>query len=319
MLKRICSLFMALFIAVSLCSCNTKDNTHGNTDGTVSIDPDAPAHEQLMAQVEQYLITASRQSEVGMTLLSEYHYGLAQAEISSYRLCLDTLLWLLGEGESLAEVIGDTPYKDWNSIVGAGIGSGTPFYFEGLLLTFQGKNDDAENCYRKAKANPSYTEHDFFYLRNMSVDELYELKKEVVSIEKKVQDVFTPRTVLVAERTGAEFSAEYHLALAQAATDPSIAQQCAINALMANPTESALYSAATVYSMNAGDAALGCELVNEGLFLYPEDSMLNYLGAVLCLASGDNDAAQDFLLTAKVTADEDLMGRITALEGKIGG
>lgn len=68
---------MALFIAVSLCSCNTKDNTHGNTDGTVSIDPDAPAHEQLMAQVEQYLITASRQSEVGMTLLSEYHYGLA--------------------------------------------------------------------------------------------------------------------------------------------------------------------------------------------------------------------------------------------------
>ena len=118
----------------------------------------------------------------------------------------------MGEGDNLSQVIGNAPYKDWDAIVGAGPGSAAPFYFEGLLFTIQGKDAEAEECYTKAKANPMYTERDFYYLRNMTVAELYKLKEDVSALENTVYQAYTPRTKLLAERTGAEFSPYYHLA-----------------------------------------------------------------------------------------------------------
>jgi len=289
-------------------------------DTIQTVDSDAPAHEQLMAEVNNRLVWAAEQADVGMTLQSEYLYGMAQAEISSLRLSIDTILWLMGEGENFSEVIGFAPYKDWDAIVGAGPGSDAPFYFEGLLLTIQGKYTEAEECYKKAAANPMHTERDFFYLRYMTVEELYMLEEEVSALENTVYDLYTPRTRLLAERTGAEFSPYYHLAMAQELSDrPAEALQCAVNALMTNPMEPSLFSAAAAYAMDAGEADVACEYINEGLYIYPEDSALNYMAALLSAAAGDNATAQSYLNTAKANAEGELLEQINALAGQIGG
>ena len=107
----------------------------------------APAHERLFYEVRQMTETARQQGDAGYSLVEEYLLGMAQAEISSLRQCADTTLWLRGEGANLAEVIANAPYADWDAIVGAGPGSDAPFYFEGLLLTFQGKDSEAQACY----------------------------------------------------------------------------------------------------------------------------------------------------------------------------
>ena len=255
-------LSMALLLSIAACGGGDNDKTPSGTptpgDAVQTVDPDAPAHEQLMAEVNNRLVWAAEQADVGMTLQSEYLYGMAQAEISSLRLSIDTILWLMGEGENLSEVIGSAPYKDWDAIVGAGPGSDAPFYFEGLLLTIQGKDAEAEECYKKAEANPMHTERDFYYLRNMTVEELYALEEEVSALEDTVYDLYTPRTRLLAERTGAEFSPYYHLAMAEERADrPAEALQCAVNALLTNPLEPALFSAAAAYAMDAADADIG--------------------------------------------------------------
>ena len=168
-MKRVLALVLALLTALSLCAC--KINLPGMPGAS------GRAHEELMANVRGYLDMARGQEDAGMTSLSEFYYGRAQAEISSLRLCIDRVLWLLGEGKNFTEVVGSAHYRDWDSIVGSGPNSGAPFYFEGLLMTFQGKKAEAAELYRKASAHPGYKDSDFYYLRRMSVDELYALKE----------------------------------------------------------------------------------------------------------------------------------------------
>ncbi len=326
-MKKLLALLLAVMLVFSLAACGggggetpsgSQTTTPGNTVRTV--DPDAPAHEQLMAEVNNRLVWAAEQADVGMTLQSEYLYGVAQAEISSLRLAIDTILWLMGEGDDLDQVIGAAPYRNWDAIVGAGPGSDAPFYFEGLLLTIQGKDAEAEECYKKAAANPMHTERDFYYLRNMSVDELYELEEKVAKLEDAVYVLYTPRTRLLAERTGAEFSPYYHLAMAAERADrPGDALQCAVNALLANPLEPTLFSAAAAYAMDAGEVETAAQYLNEGLYIFPEDGSLNYLAALYSAASGDNDAAKGYLNTARANAEGDLLAQINALAAQIGG
>ena len=205
--KKAVMLTLVAVLALSLCAC-------GLFGGGGNAEKDGTAHVRLMADVEALIETAQTQYDTGLTFQSEYIYGVAQAEISSLRLCIDTVLWLKGEGADLAEVIGDAPYKTWDEIVGAGLGSSAPFYFEGLLYQFQGEKDKADACFERAGYNPLKGERDFYYLRRLSVEELYTLQAAVSELEDKVYRLYTPRTVLLAERTGAEFSPAYHLALA---------------------------------------------------------------------------------------------------------
>ncbi|MCC8026672.1 MAG: hypothetical protein LIP16_15400 [Clostridium sp.] len=317
-MKRILSLALACALALSLAACGPKGG--GGSGEVQAIDPSAPAHEQLMAEVGNRLIHARQQDDMGAVIQSEYTYGLAQAEASSLRYAIDTVLWLKGEGENLAQVVGGVPYRDWDDIVGAGLGSDAPFYFEGLLLTIQGKDAEAELCYQRAKANPTCKERDFYYLRDMSVDELYGLKETVAALELEVYEEYTPRTALLAERTGAEFAPVYHLAMAAERTDrPEQALQCAVNALLANPAEAALYGAAAGYAIDAGESAQAQDYLNEGLWAFPQDGTLNYLAAAFSMAAGDTDAAKAFLQTARANADGPLLEKINALDGQMGG
>lgn len=325
-MKKILPLFITAILMISLCACggpaaSTASTGSGTgTDHIAELPSDASAHERLMAEVRQYIEIARQQQDAGYSLVGEYLLGMAQAEISSLRQCVDTTLWLRGEGANLAEVTGNAPYVGWDAIVGAGPGNDAPFYFEGLLFTFQGKNDEAQACYDRAAKNPHHKERDFYYLRNLSIEDLYKVKESAAALENEVYQIYTPRTKLLAERTGAEFHPEFHLALAEACSDsPTDALQCAVNALLVNPAEPLLYSSAAVYAMNAMDVEKASEYINEGLFMFPEDGTLNYTAALICAAAGENDKARVFLKTAEAAGDKDLQNNIDSLYGQIGG
>ncbi|MBQ1849780.1 MAG: hypothetical protein II139_05370 [Lachnospiraceae bacterium] len=126
MAKRFLSIILSICLVLTLCACNKPENMSVES---VSGNPKASGNacEALFERVQAYEETAKLQSDVGMTLSGEFFYGMAQAEISSLRLCIDTVLWLLGEGESLDDVIGDAPYKDWDSITLQVLGATPPF------------------------------------------------------------------------------------------------------------------------------------------------------------------------------------------------
>ena len=331
MMKKILITLISAALLISLCACGEETaapsaaSPSGAQSGAAAgsaqeLPADAAAHEQLMAEVRQYVETARQQGDAGYSLVEEYLLGMAQAEISSLRQCADTTLWLRGEGANLAEVIGSAPYGSWDAIVGAGPGSDAPFYFEGLLFTFQGKDSEAQACYDKAAKNPQHKERDFYYLRNLSIEELYKVKEDAAALENEIWQSFTPRTKLLAERTGAEFLPEFHLTMADSCKDcPTDALQYAVNALLVNPFSSTLYSAAAVYAMDAYDVEQAVEFINEGLFMFPEDGTLNYVAALLCVSAEDNAQAKEFLKAAEAANDPDLKEQIDALYEQIGG
>ncbi|MCR5693408.1 MAG: hypothetical protein K6G89_00340 [Clostridia bacterium] len=313
--KKFLVLMLGAVLLFTLCSCGLINPVpDGNSEETGN------AHVSLMAEAESLAEAASKQYDAGLTFQSEYLYGLAQAEISSLRLCVDTVLWLKGEGANLAAVIGDAPYKNWDEIVGAGLGSNVPFYFEGLLYKFQGQSAKADECFDKAGYNPLSFDYDFYYLKKMSVDKLYSIRNDAAVLEAKICKLYTPRTYLLAERTGAEFSPAYHLAMAgESGRTPAEAAQCALNALLSSPLTPYLYGYAASFELNAGKAELASEILNEGLFLAPEDATVNYVSALFSHASGDDNAAKAFLDTAKAGAEGDLLAKINDLYGQIGG
>ncbi|MBO4750488.1 MAG: hypothetical protein J5546_09235, partial [Lachnospiraceae bacterium] len=128
---------------------------------------------------------------------------------------------------------------------------------------------------------------------------------------------YVPRASLMTERTGAEFSPAYHLIMAKESEDPLAAKQCAINALMASPREPKLYGAAALFTMHAQDPELGSELINEGLFLWPKDDLLNLLAAFFSYSSGEYDAAKKFLAVVREGGDAKLLEYASALEKEI--
>lgn len=336
-MKKLTCILVGTLLLFSLTACGGKEDGDGQKSGrggdgqnaivsgseTVQeVDPDAPAHEQLLAQAVNYVTDARQKTDVGLNLQGEYFYGQAQASVSGLRYAIDYILWLMGEGETLADVTAGAPYRDWDSIVAAGMGSPAPYYFEGLVFEVQGKTAEADACYKRARANPTYEEMDFYYLRNMSIDELYALRETILTAEIAIYEEYTPRTVLCStQRTGAEYSPTYHLALATKAAENDnahLAWSCALNALLTNPTQAELYGAAVSYGLEVSDEE-AVEILNEGLFVFPDDPSLNYFAGALALSAGDTAAAKDFLTIAETGSEGDLKAMCQDLLAQAGG
>ena len=73
MTKRILTLLLVLVLALSLCACSSIKYLFGGTSddpGVQDVDPNAPAHKQLMTEVNNRLVWAAEQEDVGMTFQS---------------------------------------------------------------------------------------------------------------------------------------------------------------------------------------------------------------------------------------------------------
>lgn len=69
-----------------------------------------------------------------------------------------------------------------------------PTYFEGLLYEVQGKKEEAIESYAWASIMPTFPEEglDFYYLKNMEVNKLYELRDTLREVEESIYSVYAP-------------------------------------------------------------------------------------------------------------------------------
>lgn len=322
---------LAAAMIFSLAACGSDNAGEGNAGGAVNTISEvtapaenAPAHEQLFYESDTYLTYARQTADLGVDLQAEYNYGLALAPLSALRLCVEHILWLKGEGETVDDVIGAAPFGSWDDVVAVGLGSPMPFYFEGLVYQVQGMDAEAAACFKQASANPNYAEQDFYYLKAMSIAELYALREAAIEKELAILDEYVPRTTLYAPRTGAEFAPIYHIALMSErleAYDAISAYDCALNAVMSNPQIPNYYASVVLLGLQTNQADAATEILNEGLWAFPQNGELNYIAATLKAAEGDNESAAAFLQTAlaDTALSETYAEQCLALQAQIGG
>ncbi len=225
--------------------------------------------------------------ELGLQIQADYAYGWAAASISSMRYCVDCLLYLKGEGESLNDVVGGR-MGDWDEIAAMNFSSPYPYYFEGLIYNIQDKNEDAQTCYEKALINPAFsaeTDESLSVLLALSTKQLIDLKHKLIQLEDKIFEVYEPVKTYY-PRHELNYNDMYLRTLAREALE-------AVDTNYRGALRH--YEAALAVNPFEGDNFLGCALmnlyldeidkcffyVNEGLFVDPEHDGLNRMADIL--------------------------------------
>ncbi len=141
-------------------------------------------------------------AENGMQLQAGYYYGITGSSISAMRLGVEHILDMKGESKYLQDVADaentdvtmKPAYKDWESIAAISPASPYPYYFEGLIFHIQGNEDKAKEAYQNALLNPLFSKNSaaFYYLSELSIDELTKIRDELYTTEAKIYEDFTP-------------------------------------------------------------------------------------------------------------------------------
>ncbi len=246
----------------------------------------------------QYIRTMLELKEQGntywenhMPLQADYCYGIAGSSISAMRFAIDNILHLKGEGESLAELVGDA-YRDWDTIAAISYVSPYPSYFEGLIYHIQGDKDNATEKYKEAIRNPSFPQENFsfHYLSELTSEELSALRDELLLLEKGIYEVFTPERALI-PRHPLNYDDEYLRAKAKAVLEEEPENyEMAINyyhaALQVNPFEGKNFAGRALLAIFSEDMEKGLYYINEGLWIDEDSEELKQLA--LWLTELDN-------------------------------
>lgn len=234
-------------------------------------------------------------TENGMKLQAQHYYGMAGSSVSAMRLALDHILDMKGESKYLDDVADaeDTnasvkpAFKDWESIAAISPASPYPYYFEGLTYHIQGNEEKAKEAYQNALINPLFSENSaaFYYLNELSIDELSKMRDELGVIESDLYAIFTPRPYGL-ERHPMNFNDEYLRAkakdvLEKDANEYTEALRYYTAALRVNPFDAKNYASCALISIfnNDLDAAITC--VNEGLWVDENNKELNQIAVWL--------------------------------------
>jgi tetratricopeptide (TPR) repeat protein len=217
-------------------------------------------------------------TQLGLQATGEYYYSFAGASTSALRYAVEYILWLKGEGDTLANFTSDSRYSGWDTI--AEINYASPFtsYFEGLLLEIQGQYEESLKPYSIASIMPSFPDEglDFYYLKKMEVADLYALRDRLRDLEEKIYTAYTPNL------TGREwdrylYHTDYLLGLSAESVDAkdyAKALTYARLALKADPFSADVWNNAAACALLAQDLPLTGSYVDEGLAIFPEDERL---------------------------------------------
>lgn len=227
-------------------------------------------------------------AENDMKLQAQHYYGIAGSSISAMRFAVDHILHLKGEGEYL-EDSADYTYRDWDSIAAISFASPYPYYFEGLIYHIQGNERKAEEAYKNAIINPLFPESDvsFYYLSELSIDELSIIRDELYTIESDLYALFTPEQYGF-ERHPMNYNDEYLRAKAKEVLELepnhyAEALKYYHAALRTNPFEVKNFACCAVTAIFNEDIDAAIYYVNEGLWVDEDNEELNQLAAWLTL------------------------------------
>lgn len=224
-------------------------------------------------------------NDVGMTLQAQYLYGIAGSSISALRFAIDNIINMKGQ-EGLVD-FQDNSYKDWESIAKISFASPYPYYFEGLINQIKGNEDYAEEAYKNAILNSNFPEDgiSFYYLNDLSTEELSKLRQELYSIESSIYDVFTPEPYEI-DRHPMNFNDEYLRAKAKEVLERepnnySEARKYYYAALRANPFEVKNFACCAIIAIFENDIDGAINYVNDGFWVDEDNEELNQLATWL--------------------------------------
>ncbi|HEX2947116.1 MAG TPA: hypothetical protein VHT96_14310 [Clostridia bacterium] len=275
MFKRFGIAVLCLLMSAVFFGCTSRQ-----TDGIKIAEAYINGFEKFYTQGNKYL-------EQGLQLQADYSFGWSAASISSMRYCIDCLLYLKGEGESLEGVVGGR-LSDWDKIAAMNYTSPYPYFFEGIVFNVQGKDDYARKCYEKALINPAFSDKNdkvLMVLKTLSQKDLKYLKKKLEEVEDKIFKVYEPNTKPY-PRCEMNYSDKYLRTLAKEAlaaseTDYRGALRHYEVALSANPFEGDNYVGCALMHFCLNDIDETYYYVNEGLFVDPEHEGLKKLADIL--------------------------------------
>lgn len=256
----------------------------------------------------------------GMETVAEYYYGLALSSVASLRLATENIIYLKDAELDILEIQIGTAYLVWDEVAATSFASFWPAYFEGLLYEMQGKDEDAATWYKIARDNPLFYETDFYYLRNWSLDKLYELHDICLEKEQSISERFTPKTkLLTTARTGAEYMPDYHLYFMDRFADvPENYIQAAINFLSVTPFYEEGYCMLYLAYLNEDDVENAFYYLNEGHFANPDGPLVNYYLGASFYSMKNYEKARACLEITAASENAELAGRANELLSKIG-
>ena len=279
-MKKLCGRCCAALITLTVCSalfagCGAEE------PGTTKIaDAYIDGFTKFYEQGNEY-------EELGLKIQADYAYGWAAASVSSMRYCVDSLLYLKGEGKSLEETV-EGRFGDWEEIASMNYASPYPWYFEGLVYNAQDKNSEAQSCYEKAIVNPAFSaENDeaLSVLLVMPVKELEQLKSKLTELEDEIYAAYEPeKSTYPRKELGFDDKYLRILARESLAANPEdyrAALQHYEAALRVNPFEGDNFVGCALMSLSMDEIDKAFYYVNEGLYVDPEHEGLNDIAAVL--------------------------------------
>ena len=295
MTKRILTLLLALLLVLSLGACKNpnQDDPPNGDDPAVGDGTSYSDFMEVMGDIKKY---GDESAELNLTAQSEYYYSFAGASVSAFRYAVEYVLWLKGEGDTLASFTADSRYTGWDTIAEINYSSPYATYFEGMILDFQGKHDEAVTPVALASIMPMFPEEglDFSYLRTMEADALYTLRDSLRALEDTIYGAYTPSL------TGREwdkylFDEEYILEQTYTsvqANDYGTALYYAKQGLKANPFDAKIWRNAAMSALYAEELTLMGAYVDEGLVIFPEDESLLALKQMLIDALEDMEVSE---------------------------
>ena len=295
MTKRILTLLLALLLVLSLGACknSNQDDPPNGDDPAVGDGTSYSDFMEVMGDIKKY---GDEAAELNLTAQSEYYYSFAGASVSAFRYAVEYVLWLKGEGDTLASFTADSRYTGWDTIAEINYSSPYATYFEGMLLDFQGKHDEAVTPVALASIMPMFPEEglDFSYLRTMEINDLYTLRDSLRALEDTIYGAYTPSL------TGREwdkylFDEEYILEQTYTsvqANDYGTALYYAKQGLKANPFDAKIWRNAAMSALYAEELTLMGAYVDEGLAIFPEDESLLALKQMMIDALEDMEVSE---------------------------
>ena len=295
MTKRILTLLLALLLVLSLGACKNpnQDDPPNGDDPAVGDGTSYSDFMEVMGDIKKY---GDESAELNLTAQSEYYYSFAGASVSAFRYAVEYVLWLKGEGDTLASFTADSRYTGWDTIAEINYSSPYATYFEGMLLDFQGKHDEAVTPVALASIMPMFPEEglDFSYLRTMEINDLYTLRDSLMALEDTIYSAYAPSI------TGREwdkylFDEEYILEQTYTsvqANDYGTALYYAKQGLKANPFDAKIWRNAAMSALYAEELTLMGAYVDEGLAIFPEDESLLALKQMMIDALEDMEVSE---------------------------
>ena len=290
MTKRILSLLLVLVLTLSLCACSSIKDLFGGTSDDPAVG-DGTSYSDFMEVMGDIKGYGDNAAELNMTVQSEYYYSFAGASVSAFRYAVEYVLWLKGEGDTLDSFTADSRYSGWDTIAEINYSSPYATYFEGMLLDFQGKHDEAVTPLAISSIMPMFPEEglDFSYLRTMEVDALYDLRNSLRELEDTIYGAYTP-SLIGREWDKYLFDEGYLLAKSEECVQGENYTEAlfyAKQALKTNPYEVKNWRNAAMCALTAEEFSLMGAYIDEGLAVFPEDEKLLLLKEMI------NDALED--------------------------